>query len=136
MAVPDFQSCMLPLLKFLADGKERTLHETVDAIAVRFGLTEEDRKALIPSGKQTLIANRVGWARTYIKKAGLLESVKRGRVKITQRGQELLAGKPSAVNVKLLERYQEFQEFRALRHEKSPQEEDHPEDSTKTPEEA
>lgn len=70
MAVPDFQSIMLPLLKFIADGEEHSLRETIDQLSDGFGLSDEDRKELLPSGQQAVFNNRVGWARTYMKKAG------------------------------------------------------------------
>ncbi len=82
MAVPDFQSLMLPLLKFLGDKKEHSLREANESLANVFNLSEEDRKELLPSGQQSIFHNRVGWARTYMKKAGLVESTKRGYFKI------------------------------------------------------
>jgi restriction system protein len=137
MAVPDFQACMLPLLRFLADGKNRTKREAVEYISRVFSLSDEDRAALIPSGKQSLVANRIGWARTYLAKAGLVQAPKRGIMAITDRGRELLAEKPAAVTMKLLERYPEYQEFRAIRREKATPDTDDPaEEVLKTPEEA
>ena len=83
MAIPDYQSIMLPLLKFSSDNKEHSVHETVDVLANQFNLTNEERKELLPSGQQEIFFNRVGWARTYMKKAGLLRSPKRGLLVIT-----------------------------------------------------
>ena len=76
MAVPDYQTCMLPLLKFAGDSKEHKLHDAIQALALEFKLTQEEREALLPSGTQFIMANRVGWARTYMKKAGLLTDPK------------------------------------------------------------
>lgn len=85
MPVPDYQSIMLPLLEFAADGKEHLIREAYNKLADKFELSEEDKRELLPSGAQTIWENRVGWARTYLKKAGLLESSKRGHFNITKR---------------------------------------------------
>src|SRR3972149_12039599 len=96
MAIPDYQSIMLPLLAFAGDQEEHSLRETIDNLAWHFGLSEEEQKQLLPSGLQTIFDNRVGWARTYMKKAALLESTRRGYFRITNRGQEVLkTGRPS-----------------------------------------
>lgn len=118
MAIPDFQTIMLPLLKFAGDGKEHTLHEAVDKLAEDFKLTEEEQATLLPSGQQTVFLNRVGWSRTYMKKAGLLESPRRSYFAITKRGKEVLASNPSKLDRVFLEQYPEFIEFQAIRHEK------------------
>lgn len=78
MAIPDFQTVMLPLMQFAGDGEEHSLRETIDALADQFGLTPNERKELLPSGQQAVFDNRVGWARTYLSKAGLLEKTRRG----------------------------------------------------------
>ena len=89
MAIPDYQSCMLPLLKFYADGQEHSFREAVEAIAKEFNLTESEHREMLPSGQQEVFDNRVGWARTYMKKAGLIEMPKRGVNRITKRGLDL-----------------------------------------------
>ncbi len=119
MPIPDFQSIMLPLLKFAGDGKEHTLREALDALAAQFKLTEEEIKQLLPSGTQETFSNRVAWSRSYMGKAGLLESPKRRVLVITQRGSQLLLEKPKALSVKVLERFPEFVAFRSIRHEKN-----------------
>jgi len=91
--IPDYQACMLPLLKFASDDKTHTLPEAVTHIAKLFQLTEEEKQQMLPSGLQAVIFNRVGWARTYLKKAGLLEDPKRATFKITNRGLDLLKEK-------------------------------------------
>ncbi len=111
MAVPDYQMLMLPLLKSTADGQEHTLAQAADEIAEQFELTPEDRAELLPSGGQFTLYNRVGWARTYMAKAGLLEKIGRGRFRITERGLELLKENPVRINVGLLNRYPEFVSF-------------------------
>jgi restriction system protein len=112
MAIPDYQTCMLPFLRFLADGAEHTPREVEDALAEHFKLTPAERAELLPSGQQGVFKNRVGWARTYLKKAALLESPKRGVYKITERGIATLASNPNRIDVKYLEQFPEFIEFR------------------------
>jgi len=73
MAIPDYQTLMLPLLRLAGDQKEHKLSEAVEVLSDQFGLTEHERQEMLPSGGETTIHNRVGWARTYMKKAGLLE---------------------------------------------------------------
>lgn len=112
MAIPDYQTCMLPFLRFLADGAEHTLREAEDNLAEHFKLTPAERSELLPSGQQGIFKNRIGWARTYLKKAALLESPKRGVFKIAERGLKTLASNPSRIDVKYLEQFPEFMEFR------------------------
>ncbi|MEX2170227.1 MAG: restriction endonuclease [Pirellulales bacterium] len=107
---------MLPLLRYLGDGTERTVSEAVDAIAEEFRLTPDERQELLPSGASTRIGSRVGWARTYIKKAGLVESPRRGTIRISPRGVEVLRDPPARIDNAFLEQFPEFREFRALRH--------------------
>ncbi len=118
MTIPDYQSMMLPLLELLKDKKEHSLREVIDTLADRFKLTPEERRRLLPSGLQGTFTNRVGWARTYMKKAGLIESTKRGFFRISDRGLELLRQKPSRIDNRLLGQFAEFKQFKALKHMK------------------
>jgi len=118
MAIPDYQTVMLPILKFSGDKQEHSLREAIDVLSQEFGLTEEERKELLPSGQQEVFFNRVGWARTYMKKAGLLETTRRGYFKITERGLAVLKENPPRIDVHFLEQYEEFRQFRTLRHKK------------------
>jgi restriction system protein len=111
MAIPDYQSVMLPLLKYSGDKKEHSLREAIEVLASEFSLNDAEKKALLPSGQQTIFDNRVGWACTYMKKAGLLETTKRGYFKISQRGLDVLKEKPKSINSKFLKRFKEFVEF-------------------------
>lgn len=112
MAVPDYQSLMLPLLQFAAKkGNETSTNEAVEFLAKELGLSEDDLKEKLPSGIQSTFVNRVGWAATYMKKAGLLEATRRGFYQITDRGKDLLKKQPKGINVKLLKQYHEFLEF-------------------------
>ncbi len=110
MAVPAFQQVLMPLLRLTADGKEYSLRGAIELLADEFHLNDEDRKELLPSGVQATFDNRVSWARTYMKKAGLLETPKRGYLKITDRGLEALK-QDKVINVKFLRQYPEFVEF-------------------------
>ncbi len=116
MTVPDYQSVMLPLLEYAANsGNEISTGEATDALAISLVLSEEDLKQMLPSGVSPTFINRVSWAATYMKKAGLLEPTRRGYYKITQRGLDLLKKKPQKINVKLLTQYIEFQVFQNLK---------------------
>ena len=116
MAVPDYQSVMLPLLQFVAqNGTETSTSEAVEVLAKELSLTEDDLKEMLPSGIQSTFVNRVGWASTYMKKAGLLEATRRGFYQITDLGKDLLKKQPKAINVKLLKQYPEFLEFQQLK---------------------
>ena len=115
MPIPDYQAIMLPLLKFVGDKQEHSLREAISFLANQFNLTEDERKELLPSGKQSTFNNRVGWAGPYLKKAELLNSTRRGYFKITPRGITVLAKRPQLLNVKILEQYDEFIAFRQLR---------------------
>ena len=114
MAIPDYQSIMLPLLQLVADKQEYKMRDATATLADQFDLSDEERKVLIPSGTQALFYNRVGWARTYLVKAGLLETPRRGYIAITESGLKLLAEKPTEVNNKLLKRYQGFRDFQSI----------------------
>ena len=109
--IPDFQSIMLPLLKYAGDKKEHHIRDAIEVLANEFNLSEEERKELLLSGQQAIFDNRVGWAKTYLKKAGLLESTRRGYFKITDRGLKVLDDIPKDINVKYLKQYPEFIEF-------------------------
>jgi restriction system protein len=104
---------MLPLLRFAVDGNEHSLRESIDSLSEQIGLTEVEKNELLPSGQQPRFSNRVAWARSYMSKAGLLESTRRGHFRITQRGREVLSRNPANINVKFLEQFPEFVAFRA-----------------------
>ena len=112
MAIPDYETLMLPLLSRLADGETRVLKDVMAELANVFELSPEDRAQLLPSGGTLTFASRVGWAKTYLKKAGLVQQPKRGLVQITDQGQAALAQKPARIDVKFLEQFSEFLDFR------------------------
>ncbi len=105
---------MLPFLRCLSDGAEHTLRDAEESLAEHFKLTPAERAELLPSGQQGIFKNRVGWARTYLKKAALLESPKRGVFKITARGVKTLTSNPARIDAKYLEQFPEFIEFRDM----------------------
>jgi len=110
MAIPDYQTIMLPLLQFAGDAAEQRFRDAVAALAGHFNLTEEERQELLPSGQQPLFNNRVAWARLYLVKAGLLKSTRRGYFQITDQGQKALAQKPEKIDKDFLMQFPAFVE--------------------------
>jgi restriction system protein len=135
MPIPDYQTLMLPLLKFLADGKERNLAEATKVLSEQYQLTPEEKQLLLPSGQQTVIRNRIGWARTYMAKAGLIGSNRRGYWQISDRGKSVLSKEPDRIDNHFLQQFPEFIAFRDLHHQKEEQPEQPP-SGADTPEEA
>jgi restriction system protein len=136
MAVPDYQSLMLPLLKITGDQQEHGLGEVIDTLALQFELTDADRQEILPSGRQGKFDNRVGWARTYLKKAGLIESTGRARFCITDCGLEVLRSNLVGINTKFLRQYPEFLEFQTTsRQSNKRDDEEEAEEPGQTPEE-
>jgi restriction system protein len=117
MAIPSFQEAMLPLLRLLADGRERSNAEIYECLADEFKLSEEEREKLLPSGKQRLFVNRIAWAKSHLKQAGLLESSCRGVYRITQSGVDVMARAPASLDMASL---MEFAEYRAFRNSDTP----------------
>lgn len=109
--IPTYEQIMLPFLEKLQDGKVHKLSDLVDNLSDDLNLTEEEKRTLLPSGKQPLFRNRVGWARTYLSKAKLVEVVKRAHFKITDRGLKVLQDKPHEISAHYLTQFQEFVDF-------------------------
>lgn len=118
MAIPDYESIMLPLLKFADDQQEHSLWEAIDALAPKFNLTDEEQRLPLPSGQQTIFYNRVGWARTYMKQARLLEYSRRGYFRITDRGLEVLREYPPRIDTSYLGQFEDFRQFKERTREK------------------
>lgn len=114
MAVPDYQTLMLPVLQSSQHGEVR-IGDVVDNIATAFGLTDADRAELVPSGKQTTLVNRISWAKTYLKQAGLVEYTRRAHFKASAKGLSVLAEKPERIDINFLARFPEFNQFREKR---------------------
>ena len=112
MPIPDYQTLMLPVLKISEDGNTYKFRDAIESLADQFSLTDEERRELLPSGSQAVFDNRVGWARSYLKQAGLLDSPKRGFFQITQRGKELLDSGIVRIDNSVLEQFEEFQDFK------------------------
>lgn len=112
MAIPDYQSLMLPLLKVLADKQEHAMPEVTTLLADQFQLSEDDRSLSSPISGQPVMYNRTAWAKTYLKKAGLIEQARRGYFKISERGEKVLKSSPASINTKYLEQFAEYVAFR------------------------
>jgi restriction system protein len=112
LAIPDFQTLMLPSLAILGQVSPRSTGEVRDALAKQFNLSAEDLAQMLPSGKQTTFVNRVAWAYSYLKQAGLISSPKRGTYDITERGRGVLNGNPPKIDITFLTQFPEFQTFR------------------------
>jgi restriction system protein len=109
-SIPDYQSLMLPLLRAAAAG-EQPIGAVVQSLGDELGLSEAARAALKASGRQTIFANRVHWAKTYLAKAGLVEATRRGHFRLTQRGADVLAANPERIDNHFLSQFEEFREF-------------------------
>lgn len=136
MAIPDFQTIMLPLMHHCQDGQEHSISDTIEALGKQFKLTDEERKALLPSGVQEVFRNRVAWAKSHLKMAGLLANPRRGIYQITTRGQELLAKPPTVINLRFLNQFSEYVAFRAARRQRAEEQEDTEPNHSATPEES
>ncbi|HEY2322526.1 MAG TPA: restriction endonuclease [Thermoanaerobaculia bacterium] len=112
MPVPDFQSLLLPLLRLAGDGRDHALPEARKALASEFALSPEDVAQLLPSGRQTVLANRTAWAKVYLTRAGLLDSPLRGHFQITSEGAHVLESALTKIDIKFLQKYPGFAEFR------------------------
>ena len=110
MPIPKYQELMLPILKIASNGIEHNFRDLIETLAKEFELTEKEKRELLANG-QPIFDNRVGWAKTYLKKAGLIEIPKRGIFKITDRGLEVLKNNPKKINNQVLMEYTEFAEF-------------------------
>lgn len=110
--IPDYQSLMRPVLES-AEKEPRKISDVVEEISNNLELTEEERQQLLPSGKQTTIANRIHWSRSYLKQAGLVRNIKRGWFEITEQGLAVLRDPSIKLNSKYLERFEEFQDFKS-----------------------
>ncbi|MCC6569684.1 MAG: restriction endonuclease [Anaerolineales bacterium] len=135
MAVPDFQSIMLPLLKIAEDGQEHSGQEFLERLAEFFNLSDDELNEVLPSGKQTRFYNRVGWARTYLIKSKLLEMPRRSFYKITERGKEVLKSNPDRIDTNYLKRFPEYIEFKSKENEKDKGEQKEENTEESTPEE-
>lgn len=115
MPIPNYQQFMLPLLQLLQDGKEHSLQEAYQVLPERMNLSEEEKREYLPSGTQPIVYNRIGWARTYLKKAKLITTTRRGHFIISERGKEVLQSNPDKIDYDFLMQFPEFQEFRNTR---------------------
>jgi restriction system protein len=136
MTIPDYQSSMLPILHLAADEQEHSLQEATKSLAEQFNLTEAELAEMLPSARKTRFYDRVGWAATYLRKAGLLNATGRGRFQISPRGLDVLKQSPRQINVEFLSQFDEFIEFRTRRDKEDEEEITPGEIDVQTPEEA
>lgn len=115
MPIPDFQTLMRPILQLHVDGGEHESAAVVAAMAEYFALSTDERAQMLPSGGQKLFNNRIAWSITHLAQAGLLERPRRGATQITDRGQKALAENPNRVDMKVLNQFEEYREFRSRR---------------------
>lgn len=109
--IPDYQTFMRPVLLLLSDGQIWKMRDLYARLAAEFSLTDADLAEMLPSGRQSTYMNRIGWAKTYLVKAGAVHSPQRGTVEITARGRQLLEQFPEGVTTKALYAFPEFAEF-------------------------
>jgi restriction system protein len=114
--IPDYQSLMLPLLKIVSNRQEHKYRDLIEKLAIEFQVTDKERKELLASGNQAIFDNRVGWAKTYLKKAGLLDSPKRATFVITEAGLQTLAKNPSYIDAKYLRQIPSFLQYQNASH--------------------
>jgi restriction system protein len=137
MPIPDFQSLMRPLLQFAADGNAHSVRDGLDHLAAEFNLSNDERKELLPSGRQEVFTNRVAWAKTHLRMAGLIEAPLRGVFRITDRGRQILTERPERVDLRILRQQPGYLEARDTKKEKngSKSSGDDSQDDSQTPEE-
>jgi restriction system protein len=120
MSIPDYQTIMFPLLELLKNQEEKSIRQLYEEISIKFNLSDEEKSQLLPSGRQPIIENRVGWSKTYLLKAGLLESTRRGFIKITSIGLDVLKRNINKIDVNYLNQFEEFIKFRTINKEEEP----------------
>lgn len=135
MKLPDFQSIMLPFMEIASDKDVHIFRDVINELTGQFKLTEEEVKELLPSGKQTVFENRISWAKTHLKKAGLLYYPRRGCIQITDRGSSILDKHIDKIDVKFLKQFDEYNEFRIITNQNKFDDEQNIEIDIHTPEE-
>jgi len=136
--IPSYKQFMRPFLEIAkeANGSEVKLRDVINQLAENLNLTEEERSQTFSNGKQTVLDNRVGWARTYITKAGLLEATKRAHFVITQRGLEALEDPNTVIDNKYLGQFEEFVAFKGKKPDNAPSNVDEQTDNNSVNEDA
>ena len=114
MAVPKYDELMKPLLTAVKDGKTYEINSIAAALAKQLNLSEEDTAEMLPSGRQTVYKNRIGWAKTYLKKAGLIDSPARATIVITKAGKKVIDEDPDKIDSRYLEQFQSFMDFKSV----------------------
>lgn len=136
MPIPDYQTLMLPLLRQVADQREYKFRDLIEVLATEFKLSEAERKEMLASGQQPIFDNRVGWARTYLKKAGLLDAPRRAYLCISAQGLAVLQQNLPRIDVKFLRQFPAFLEFQNVGRSNNGEDEPNAEPGIQTPEES
>jgi len=131
MSIPDYESIMLPVLQFIKDGNVYKTRSIVEYIIELFKISPEEAKELIPSGRAKLIDNRVGWACTHLRKAGLIDSPQRGLNQITEEGKMVVTSSTDKVTAKYLAQFSKYNDFKKIENKEISKEEE----NDRTPEE-
>jgi restriction system protein len=133
MPIPDFQATMLPFLEILSDGQERSMKEMVELVAGRFSMSEAERAELLPSGQSKVFNNRVAWAKTHLKNAGLVDNPSRGRVRLSDAGAQVLTENPEWIDIRFLRKFDGYRRFIGELKEEPASEQQLPESAESTP---
>lgn len=133
MALPKYYEMHKPFLEHLKDEKEHNLKEVKAYISQYFSLTKDDLAEMLPSGRQAVFVNRIGWARTYLKKAGLISSPSRAVYLITQEGKKVLQENPAVIDVNFLMRYESFKEFQGVLNKDKKDDQNSAKENSETP---
>jgi restriction system protein len=112
LSIPSYQKIMLPLLKYMHDQNEHSIRDSIEHLSNVFQLSSDEREEMFPSGNSVIFNNRVQWARAYLVKAGLIEAPRRGVMKISQSGLNVLSQNLNEITIKFLNQYPEFVEFK------------------------
>ena len=135
--IPNYQQFMRPFLEIAqaANGNEVKLRDVINQLADKFNLTEAERSETLPSGRQSILDNRIGWARTYLTKAGLLEVTRRAHFIITDRGVKALQDPNAVINNHYLKQFDEFIAFKEQKNDTSSSQVETPSDTDDSPSE-
>lgn len=135
MPIPDFQTMMRPLMEFISDGQEHAMREALEHLSNVFKLSDQERNQLLPSGRQELFTNRLAWAKTHLRMAGLLEGTGRGIFRITARGRQVLQEVPARIDLRVLQRQPGYLEARGAKKDKTAPDGRSVAEDSRTPEE-
>lgn len=105
MTIPDAQTLMRPILAYLADGQAKSAKDVIAAMSDEFGLSDDERAQMLPSGRQRTMYDRVHWSLTHMSQAGLLDRPTRGHVQVTDTGRQVLKAHLERVDMAVLQEF-------------------------------